>query len=86
LRRGWPSRTLVELVQKNQASMNRDGLSRKSASKTSGTAGGSALEFALLMPWYVFLFVGAFDWGFLAHALISTESAARVVMFVQDVG
>jgi len=33
---------------------------------------------ALLMPWFVFLFVGAFDWGFYAHALISTESAARV--------
>jgi len=32
---------------------------------------------ALLMPWYVFLFVGAFDWGFYNHALISTEAAAR---------
>ena len=40
--------------------------------------GGSALEMAMLLPWYVFLFVGAFDWGFYAHALISTESAARV--------
>ena len=40
--------------------------------------GGSALEMALLMPWYVFLFVGAFDWGFFAHALISVESATRV--------
>jgi hypothetical protein len=30
------------------------------------------------MPWFVFLFVGAFDWGFYAHGLISTESAARV--------
>lgn len=26
----------------------------------------------------VFLFVGAFDWGYYAHALISTEDAARV--------
>ncbi len=34
---------------------------------------------AMLLPWYIFLFVGAFDWGFYAHALISTESAARVV-------
>jgi hypothetical protein len=34
---------------------------------------------SLLMPWVVFLFVGAFDWGFYAHALISVESAARVV-------
>src|SRR5215471_19236326 len=40
--------------------------------------GGSALELSLLLPWFVFLFVGAFDWGFYAHALISTESAARV--------
>ena len=40
--------------------------------------GGSVLEMALLMPWFVFLFVGAYDWGFYAHALISTESAARV--------
>src|SRR5579863_4477438 len=40
--------------------------------------GGSALEMALLLPWYLFLFVGAFDWGYYAHALISTESAARV--------
>ncbi len=40
--------------------------------------GGSALEMALFLPWYLFLFVGTFDWGFYAHALISTESAARV--------
>ena len=41
--------------------------------------GGSALEMALLMPWYVFLFVGAMDWGFFSHGLISTAAAARVV-------
>lgn len=40
--------------------------------------GGSALEMALMLPWFIFLFVGAFDWGYYAHALISTESAARV--------
>jgi Flp pilus assembly protein TadG len=43
-----------------------------------GRRGGSALEMALLMPWYIFLFVGAFDWGFFAHALISVESATRI--------
>jgi len=42
--------------------------------------GGSALEMALLLPWYFFLFVGTFDWGFYAHALISTESAARTAV------
>ena len=35
------------------------------------------MEFALLMPWVILLFVGAFDWGFYAHALISTEDATR---------
>jgi Flp pilus assembly protein TadG len=40
--------------------------------------GGTALEFAFFLPWYVFLFVGAFDWGFFSRALISTGNAARV--------
>lgn len=40
--------------------------------------GGSALEMALMLPWYLFFFVGTYDWGYYAHALISTESAARV--------
>ena len=40
--------------------------------------GGSALEMAMILPWYLFLFIGAFDWGYYAHALISTESATRV--------
>src|SRR5580658_9334358 len=42
--------------------------------------GGSALEMALMLPWYLFLFVGTYDWGFYAHALISTEAAARVAV------
>jgi len=40
--------------------------------------GGSALEMALMLPWYLFLFIGTYDWGYYAHALISTENAARV--------
>jgi Flp pilus assembly protein TadG len=48
--------------------------------------GGSALELALLLPWYIFLFVGAFDWGYYAHALISTESAARVAALYTSQG
>jgi hypothetical protein len=35
---------------------------------------------ALLLPWYFFLFVGTFDWGFYAHGLISTEAAARTAV------
>ena len=30
------------------------------------------------MPWLLFLFIGAMDWGFYAYALIATEAAARV--------
>ena len=37
--------------------------------------GGSVIEVSLLLPWIIFLFAGAFDWGFSAHALISTETA-----------
>ncbi len=48
--------------------------------KRDGKRGGSILEVALFLPWYLFLFVGAVDWGFYAHALISVESAARVAV------
>jgi len=41
------------------------------------TRGASVVEFSLLCPWLIFLYVGAFDWGFYAHALISTENASR---------
>jgi hypothetical protein len=32
----------------------------------------------MLLPWFIFLYVGVYDWGFYAHSLISTEDAARV--------
>lgn len=47
-------------------------------SKRAGRRGHSVIELTLLLPWFLFLFVGAFDWGFFAWALISTENAARV--------
>ena len=40
--------------------------------------GSNIIEFSLLMPWYVFLFVGAFDFGFFSHSLIATQTAASV--------
>ena len=40
--------------------------------------GHAVLEAALLTPWLIFLFVGAFDMGFYAYALISVENAVRV--------
>ena len=40
--------------------------------------GSSVIEFALMMRWLIFLFVGAMDWGFYSYSLIATEAAARV--------
>src|SRR4051812_30021057 len=40
--------------------------------------GHAVLEAAFLMPWVIFLLVGAFDMGFYAYALICTESAVRI--------
>lgn len=42
--------------------------------------GNSIIEFSLIAPWFVFLFAGAFDWGFYAYALISVQSATRVAV------
>jgi Flp pilus assembly protein TadG len=51
----------------------------KSTNTPSGRERGHAmLEAALLLPWILFLFVGAFDLGFYNYALISTQNAARV--------
>jgi len=36
------------------------------------------VEFALLVPWYVFLFMGVYDYGFFAYGLIATQNAARI--------
>lgn len=49
------------------------------------TRGHSVIEVALLAPWIFFLFVGLFDFGFYAYALICVENAARVaVMYTSD--
>jgi Flp pilus assembly protein TadG len=51
----------------------------KVLSHPSGREQGHAmLEVALLLPWVLFVFVGAFDLGFYNYALISTQNAARV--------
>jgi Flp pilus assembly protein TadG len=42
-----------------------------------GRKGQSVLEFSLFLPFLLFMFIGAFDWGFYAWALITTENAAR---------
>jgi Flp pilus assembly protein TadG len=41
-------------------------------------SGSNIIEFALIVPWYVFLFVGSFDMGLYSYALITVENAARI--------
>ena len=46
--------------------------------KRSRERGNSIIEFSLMTPWLIFMFIGAMDWGFYAYGLIATEAAARV--------
>ena len=39
--------------------------------------GNNLIEFSLIVPWYIFLFVGALDSGFFAYSLIASQAAAR---------
>lgn len=45
----------------------------------SSRRGNNIIEFAFLIPWYVFLFVGAYDFGFYSYSLISSMTAAHAV-------
>ncbi|MFL6352684.1 MAG: TadE/TadG family type IV pilus assembly protein [Bryobacteraceae bacterium] len=47
-------------------------------SKRAGERGSAFIEFVLLFPMLFFLFIGAFDMGFLCYAFIGTQNAARV--------
>jgi hypothetical protein len=40
--------------------------------------GHATVEFALMAPWIVFLFIGILDFGFYSYAALSVENAARV--------
>jgi len=40
-------------------------------------SGQAVIEVSLLLPWIVFIFIAAFNFGIFAYALISTEDAAR---------
>ena len=48
------------------------------AARTANRRGNNLIEFSFIVPWYIFLFVGTFDYGFFAYSLISTQNAARV--------
>lgn len=40
--------------------------------------GNNIIEFSLAIPWFIFLFVGAFDFGFYSYSMIATQNAARI--------
>lgn len=40
--------------------------------------GNNLIEFSLLMPWFFFLFVGVFDFGFYDYSLIALQDGLRV--------
>ncbi len=40
--------------------------------------GSALIEATLMAPWFLFLFIGAFDFGFFSYSLIATQSAARM--------
>lgn len=48
--------------------------------------GAAILELALFAPFFLFLFIGALDWGFLANALISIENATRTAALYTSSG
>ncbi|MGD1072429.1 MAG: TadE family protein [Bryobacteraceae bacterium] len=54
------------------------GDTRKPDRRNRRRAGNNIIEFSFLMPWYVFLFVGTYDFGFFAYSLISVQTAATV--------
>ena len=41
-------------------------------------SGTNIIEFTMLIPWYIFLVAGAFDYGFFSYSLIAVQSAASV--------
>ena len=56
----------------------QDGQTVAKRGQREGRQGSSLIEFCLIFPWYIFLFIGIFDFGFFIYSLMATESAARV--------
>ena len=57
--------------------MARHAIHAKHAWAGSRQSGQAMIEVTMLMPWMVFAFVAAFNFGIFAYALISTQNAAR---------
>jgi Flp pilus assembly protein TadG len=64
-------------IQALLADLYRSAMTSHLATRTK-QRGSAFVEFLLLFPMLFFLFVGAFDMGFLCYAFIGTQNAARV--------
>lgn len=62
-----------------EASGSRSTL-RRSDPRHRRISGHAVIEAALILPWLIFLFVGALDMGFYCYDMISVENAARVAV------
>ena len=51
---------------------------RRAGCEPKAQRGNSLIEFSFLMPWYFFLFVGVFDFGFYDYSLIALQDGLRV--------
>lgn len=53
-------------------------MSDKTGRTGSRRRGNNLIEFTFLLPWYIFLFAGVFNFGFYVYALIAVQNAARI--------
>jgi hypothetical protein len=67
----------ASLEENSRTSICQGGAAGRKSSKNR-IKGHAILEAALLVPWLIFLFIGAFDVGFYSYALICAENAVRV--------
>jgi Flp pilus assembly protein TadG len=50
----------------------------ESGRRLNSRTGNSLVEFAFVLPWYVFLFMGSFDCGIYSYALVATQEGVRM--------
>jgi hypothetical protein len=70
-----------------KAMVYMDQAEKRNPVRTRSRRGQSVIEFTLMAPWILLLFMGIFDLGFYCYALVMTENAARVAALrVQEEG
>lgn len=65
------------MVRMTPAATPERGFPTAAAGLRRGRRGNNIIEFTFLVPWYIFLFIGAFDFGFYSYSLNASQTAAR---------